>query len=159
MRIAALAGREKSQVSRVLRVLADLRFVERDPDTLRYSLGWQLFALAARAGDQRMLAAVPPLLAELVARLGETAHLSVVRGPEVVTLLSESPPHAIRAAGWTGRLVPAHCTASGRALLLDDELPALQARFGAGPLTRPGPHAPATVAELHERIASARTRG
>jgi IclR family KDG regulon transcriptional repressor len=159
MRIAALAGREKSQVSRVLRVLADLGFVERDPDTLKYALGWQLFALAARAGDQRMLAAAPQLLAELVARLGETAHLSVVRGRDVVTLLSESPRHAIRAAGWTGRLVPAHCTASGRALLLDDDLPALEARLGPGPLPRPGPNAPATLTDLHARIERGRTRG
>jgi IclR family transcriptional regulator, KDG regulon repressor len=158
-RIAALAGREKSQVSRVLRLLADMGFVERDPDTLKYALGWQLFALAARAGDQRLLAAAPPLLAELVARLGETAHLSIARGPDVVTLLSEAPPHAIRAVGWTGRRVPAHCTASGRALLLDDDLPALEARFGAAALDRPGPNAPVTVAELHERVQGARARG
>jgi DNA-binding IclR family transcriptional regulator len=159
MRIASLAGRDKSQVSRVLRVLAGLGFVERDPDTLKYSLGWQLFALASRAGDQRLLAMAPPVLSELVARLGETTHLTVARAGDVVTLLSESPPHAIRAAGWTGRLVPAHCTASGRALLLDEERPALEARFGPGPLARPGPNAPATVAQLYDRIASERPRG
>jgi IclR family transcriptional regulator, KDG regulon repressor len=158
-RLAALAGREKSQVSRVLRVLAGLGFVERDTDTLKYSLGWQLFALAARAGDQRLLAAAPPLLAELVASLGETAHLSIARGTDVVTLLSEGPPHAIRAVGWTGRLVPAHCTASGRALLLDDDLPALEARFGGRTLERHGPNAPAAVGELHDRIRNARARG
>src|SRR3712207_9368704 len=61
VRIAALTGRDKSQVSRVLRVLADCRFVERDPDTLKYTLSWELFALAARAGDQRLLSAAPPL--------------------------------------------------------------------------------------------------
>jgi IclR family transcriptional regulator, KDG regulon repressor len=159
VRLAALAGRDKSQVSRVLRVLADLGFVDRDADTLRYSLGWQFFALAARAGDQRLLSAAPPLLAELVAQLGETAHVSVARGSDVVTLLSESPPHAIRAAGWTGRVVPAHCTASGRALLLDEDLAALEARFGVEPLERSGPNAPGTVAELHDRIESVRARG
>ena len=159
MQIAALSGREKSQVSRVLRVLADAGFVERDADTLKYSLSWELFALAARAGDQRLLSAAPPLLAELVARLGETAHLSVARGPDVMTLLSEAPPHAIRAAGWTGRLVPAHCTASGRALLLDEDPSMLERRFGAGPLPQPAPNAPATLAELHDRIRGARARG
>lgn len=158
-RIAALARRDKSQVSRALRALAAMGFVERDPDTLKYSLGWQVFALAARAGDQRLLAAAPPLLAELVATLGETAHLSIARGPDVVTLLSEPPPHAIRAVGWTGRLVPAHCTASGRALLLDEDLPSLEARFGGGPLPRPAPNAPATVGQLHERIQGVRGRG
>lgn len=159
VRIAALAGREKSQVSRVLRVLADTGFVERGPETLKYSLSSQLFALAARAGDQRLLTAAPPLLAELVAQLGETAHLSVAQGTEVLTLLSQAPPHAIRAAGWTGRLVPAHCTASGRALLLDTDPPALEALFGDGALEPAGPSAPQTVADLHDRIVAARSRG
>jgi IclR family KDG regulon transcriptional repressor len=159
MRITALTGREKSQVSRVLRVLAESGFVARDQDTLKYSLSWELFALAARAGDQRLLAAAPPLLAELVAELGETAYLSVARGPDVVTLASERPAHVIRAAGLIGRLVPAHCTASGRALLLDSDLASLEARFGRGPLERPAPAAPETVTELHDRIQGARARG
>lgn len=158
-RVASLTGREKSQVSRVLKVLAASGFVERDPVTLKYTLSWDLIALAARAGDQRLLAAAPPLLAELVAELGETAHLSVLRGGEVLTLLSEQPRHAISAVGWTGRRVPAHCTSSGRALLLDHDLPALATIFGPGPLSAAGPNAPRTVAELHERTLAARTRG
>lgn len=159
VRLAALDGRDKSQVSRVLRVLAECGFVERDPETLRYSLSWEFFALAARAGDQRLLAAAPPLLAELVAKLGETAHLSVRSGAEVLTLLSEQPPHAIRAVGWTGRRVPAHCTASGRALLLDHDEEALETLLGDQPLHKLGPRAPRSLAELHERILASRAHG
>lgn len=159
VRIAELAGREKSQVSRVLRVLAGSGLVERDPDTLRYALSWELFALAARAGDQRLLAAAPPLLAELVAELGETAHLSVLSGSGVLTLLSEQPPHSIRAVGWTGRTVPVHCTAAGRALLFDHDERALEALLGDEPLPGPAPRAPRCVGELHERIVAARARG
>lgn len=159
MRISVLSGREKSQVSRVLRVLAECGFVERDPDTLRYSLSWELFALAARAGDRRLLSAAPPLLAELVAELGETAHLAVLQQGEVLTLISQQPAHAVRAVGWTGRRVPASCTSAGRALLLDDDLAGLEALLGDGPLSAPGPKAPATVAELHERIVASRVRG
>jgi IclR family KDG regulon transcriptional repressor len=159
VRIAELAGREKSQVSRVLRTLADSGLIERDPDTLRYALSWELFALAARAGDQRLLAAAPPLLTELVAQLGETAHLSVLLGTEVLTLMSEQPPHAIRAVGWTGRRVPAHCTASGRALLIDHDEVALEALLGDEPLDALGPRAPRSLAELHERIVASRARG
>ncbi len=160
MQIAARAAREKSQVSRVLKVLAECGFVERDPDTLKYSLSWELFALAARAGDQRLLTAAPALLSELVEQLGETAHLSVLRGPEVLTLLSEQPPHAIRAVGWSGRRVPAHCTASGRALLLDHDLAALEDVFGDEPLAAlAAPAAPQTLAELHKRILASRTLG
>ena len=37
--VATLLGREKSQVSRTLKTLADRGLVDRDPDTLEYRLG------------------------------------------------------------------------------------------------------------------------
>jgi IclR family transcriptional regulator, KDG regulon repressor len=159
MRISALSGREKSQVSRVLRVLADSGFVERDPETLRYSLSWELFALAARAGDRRLLAAAPPMLAELVSELGETAHLSSLQGSEVLTLLSQQPAHAVRAIGWTGRRTPAECTSSGRALLLDHDLASLEALFGSARLALRAGRGASTCKELHARIVASRVRG
>jgi IclR family transcriptional regulator, KDG regulon repressor len=39
IRIADLIGREKSQVSRTLKVLAESGFVDRDAETLQYRLG------------------------------------------------------------------------------------------------------------------------
>ena len=55
VRIAEQLGREKSQVSRALKTLAQYGLVDRDPVTLDYRLGWRLFALAARAGSQQLL--------------------------------------------------------------------------------------------------------
>ena len=49
VRIADLIGREKSQVSRTLKTLAESGFVDRDAATLQYRLGWRFFALAAGA--------------------------------------------------------------------------------------------------------------
>src|SRR3954468_984082 len=83
VRVAELVGREKSQVSRALRTLADSGLVERDAATREYRLGWRPFALAARVGDQRLLPLGPPALHELVGALGETAHLTVLDGGEV----------------------------------------------------------------------------
>src|ERR671914_1021127 len=125
VRIADLIGREKSQVSRTLKTLAESGFVDRDQSTLHYRLGWRFFALAARAGEQRLLSAAPPLLERLVKDLGETAHLSVLQGAEVLTVLSKSPSHAVTAVGWSGRTVPVYCTSSGRALLFDYDQDAL----------------------------------
>jgi IclR family KDG regulon transcriptional repressor len=121
VRVAELLGREKSQVSRTLKTLAGHGFVDRDPDTLRYRLGWHMYALAARTGRSRLLALAPALLRKLVDELGETAHLSVLEGDEVLTLLSERSPRLVQATDWSGRRVPAHCTSSGRALLLDED--------------------------------------
>jgi IclR family transcriptional regulator, KDG regulon repressor len=157
--VARMVGREKSQVSRGLKTLAELGLVDRDPDTLDYRLGWRLFALAARAGDAQLLSLAPPVLGALVTRLGETVHLSVLRGTDVMTVLSEPSPSALRATGWIGRRVPAHCTSSGRALLLDHDADALRSLFGTGALEPAGPGAPRDVGELARRVAAARAQG
>ena len=158
VRIAQLIGREKSQVSRALRTLAEAGFVERDPETLRYRVGWRLVALGLRGRDTGLVGAAPPALAELVATTGETAYLAVLAGSEVLTLASESAPHAVVAASWVGRTVPAWCSAAGRALLADDDPAELESRLGRtfGPA---GPNAPRDVAELARRIAADRARG
>jgi IclR family transcriptional regulator, KDG regulon repressor len=159
VRISELVGREKSKVSRALRTLARAGLVERDAATREYRLGWRLFALAARVADQRLLGLGPPVLRELVGALGETAHLSVLDGGEVITVLSEASPSVVRAIEWSGRAVPAHCTSAGRALLLDHDEGSLRALLGRAPLEAPGPRAPRDVAELVRRIAAARARG
>jgi IclR family transcriptional regulator, KDG regulon repressor len=159
VRIADLIGREKSQVSRTLKILAESGFVDRDTKTLQYRLGWRFFALAARAGEQRLLSVAPALLERLVENVGETAHLSVLQGVEVVTVLSESPPHAVKADGWAGRTVPIYCTSSGRALLFDHDREALSSLLSGVEFRKLRPGTVRNVEELHETIVLARERG
>ena len=157
--VARLVGREKSQVSRSLKVLEEFGVVERDAETRGYRLGWRLFALAGQAGDPSLLDAGPPLLLRLVDELGETAHLSVLQGAEVLTVLSESPNRAVQAAGWTGRTVPAYCTSSGQALLFDFERSELEALLAEVEFDCAGPRAPRDLDDLFGRISAARDRG
>ena len=118
-RLAALIGSDKSQVSRSLKILAEHGLVDRDAETLGYRLGWRLLAMAGRSSHSGLLAAAEPLLKRLVRETGERAHLSVLSGTEVLTVLSEGSDHAVQAAGWVGRSVPLHSTSAGRALLFD----------------------------------------
>jgi IclR family transcriptional regulator, KDG regulon repressor len=159
IRIAEKVGREKTQVSRALKTLAQYGLVDRDPRTLDYRLGWRLFALAAQAGRQRLLEEAHSVCQELVARLGETAHLSVLDGAEVVTLMSELSPSAIHASDGSGRRAPAHCTAAGRALLLDHDEARVAALFPGRRLPAFGPQSPRSVAELWRGIEAARDVG
>jgi IclR family KDG regulon transcriptional repressor len=159
VRIAQLVGQDKSQVSRALTALADAGLVDRDPRTRAYRLGWGLFALAARAGRPRLLAAAPGVLSELVAAIGETAHLSVLEGDAVLTLLSHSSPAVVTARGWSGRTVPITCTSSGRALLLDRSPAELQPLFAPGQPIAGTASAPGDAEELHRRILAARDQG
>lgn len=158
-RIAALAGHDKSQVSRSLAALADHGLVERVPGGRAYRLGWGCFALAARAGEPRLLEEAGPVLAGLVHEVAETAYLSVLRDTEVLTLLSQSPSHSIAARGWVGRTVPAYCTSSGRALLFDHDRASLVRLFGDGPFEVRGPNSPADAAELDRLLRRTRQIG
>src|ERR687897_3403349 len=157
--VARRLGVDKSQASRTLRTLADHGLVERDPVTRAYRVGPRVFAYASLVAQRRLLRAAPPVLAELVADLGERAHLSVLDGASVLTLLSQSPPHAVQAAGWAGRTVPAYCTAAGRALLADHDADALRALLGGVELVAHGPNTIRTLDELRARVEDAKTRG
>ena len=117
--IARAVGRERSQVSRMLKSLAACGLVEQDAATRAYRLGWQLYALAASSGDQRLLALGRPVLADLSAQTGEVALLSVLRGSRVLTVLRQDSPRLLQAGGWVGLTSPLHVTAAGRALLFD----------------------------------------
>jgi IclR family KDG regulon transcriptional repressor len=136
VRIADLLGREKSQVSRALKTLSARGFVDRDPDTREYRLGWRFYGLAARTGRSRLIALAPAILRELVASLGETAHLSVLAGADVLTLLSVPSPRLLQASDWSGLRVPAHCTSAGRALLLDEDREKPATRWSTGSSSR-----------------------
>jgi IclR family KDG regulon transcriptional repressor len=158
-RLAALTGHEKSQVSRTLAVLSDHDLVERSPIDGTFRLGWECFALAARAGEPRLIDEARTALTALVEATDEAAHLSALRGAEVLTLLTRSPTHAIIARSPVGRTIPASCTSSGRALLIDHDRDALVKRLGAGPFPSRGANAPADVDELMRRIHRTRQVG
>lgn len=128
MHLAELLEVDKSQVSRTLGTLDEHGFVERDPRTLSYRLGWRLFALAATVGEARLVRAAPTILRSLVREIGESAHLSVRQGDAVLTLLSESPSATIHAPARVGGLTPLATTSAGRVLAFDlapEELEAL----------------------------------
>lgn len=156
--LARALGRDKSSVSRQLKPLVDLGLVERDEAGL-HRLGWKLFAVAAQAGDQRLLLLAPPVMRQLATALGERVHLSIRRNEDVFTIVSEGPQQVIEANVWVGRAVPIWCTSSGRALLFDhtpEEIRALiEKSFSKGP----GSEAPQTVDEVVRRVDKARLQG
>jgi hypothetical protein len=73
-------GRERSQVSRMLKSLAATGLIEQDPETRAYRLGRPMYALTARAGDQQLLRRGSPVLRALALETGESVVLSVLRG-------------------------------------------------------------------------------
>ena len=152
-------GREKSQVSRTLKILAEYGLVDRDPDTLVYRLGWRIYALSHLAGERRLLDAARPVLVQLVAATSERAHLSVLQGASALTILSESPMRAVQVVGWVGRALPVYCSSAGRALLFDTEPADLERLLGNLRFEPLAPNTVRDVDDLAARIAADRERG
>ncbi|MBG6107013.1 IclR family transcriptional regulator [Frigoribacterium sp. CG_9.8] len=119
VRVAELAGRDKGGVSRTLATLAESGLVSRDPITQSYRLGYQLYALAARTLESRLVRASAPFLRRVVTAIHETTHLCVLRGGSVLTLASELSELAFRGLGWEGVSTAAWQTSSGRVLVSD----------------------------------------
>ncbi|NED96375.1 IclR family transcriptional regulator [Phytoactinopolyspora alkaliphila] len=158
--VARHLGRERSQVSRMLKVLAASGLLEQDQETRAYRLGWRMYHLAGRAGDQRLLALATPALRDLVARTRETALISVLQGNRSFTVARESSMQSVQAGGWVGRTSPLHSCASGRALMLhmsDEDV----ANLVHGDLQGAGlgPRAPESMRSVIDLIRQERARG
>lgn len=145
-RIAEITGRDKAVISRSLATLADAGILTRDPERLTYRIGPRLYALAARTREASLVAQARPHLRRIAQHTGETAHLSVLSGGNVLTLVSELSPREFRTAGWEGRTTAAWRTPSGRVLLSDrddDELTEWYAHHGHDqPTLGPGSTSP-----------------
>lgn len=118
--VARVLGREKSVVSRQLKSLLESGLVSR-AESGRYELSWRLFALAVRAGDQRLTKVANPLMLRLTETVRERTYLTVLADGEVLTVHSESSRRSIEAVDWVGRTVPLARSSSGMALLLDHD--------------------------------------
>ncbi|MFM7684869.1 MAG: IclR family transcriptional regulator [Actinomycetota bacterium] len=157
--VSERVGREKTQISRGLAALAREGLVERNDETLEFSAGRALLALAARAGAPELLALAQPVLERLTAALGERSDLAVLHDGQVLTVESVASASSVQAVGWTGRRTPLHCTAAGRVLLGGHTDEAIAALVGPEPLSWSGPNAPIELADLLGRIRAAKVEG
>ncbi len=159
--LARLVGRERSQVSRMLKSLKQAQVVEQDPESRRYRLGWRIGILAAQSGDQILVRAARPMMQTLVAHTGEVALLSIQEGNRSLTVMREESQNSLRAGGWVGRRSAMHSTASGRVLMFDagDELVEALTAKDLTVLERRGPMAPRNVGEVLERLRTERRQG
>src|SRR5690606_36031543 len=94
-----------------------------------YVLGPTVWRLSREYDWSRMLISIcrEPIKA-LATETGETAHLAVREGRQVFFIDHyASGTQGVVVPGQTGKLLPLHCTAHGKALLADYELTELQA--------------------------------
>jgi DNA-binding IclR family transcriptional regulator len=119
--LAIATNREKSQISRAISRLLDNGLLLRQG--LGVVVGPRLYAIARFTFEAQLVSASRGEMHGLVHKFGETVHLTVLQGLEVITIQSESPVHGFRALSWMGVAAPSYMTSSGRVLLsgLSDE--------------------------------------
>jgi DNA-binding IclR family transcriptional regulator len=120
-------GLPRSTTYHLLDTLVRAGFVAHLADEHKYGLGLAAYELAtgySRQAPLQRFARMP--LAGLVDQVGHNAHLAVMHGRDVVYLIEERAPGRPPLVTDVGVRLPAHLTASGRALLA--RLPQAQVR-------------------------------
>ncbi|MEU1300086.1 IclR family transcriptional regulator [Streptomyces shenzhenensis] len=131
LEIAAALDLPKSTTHHLLNVMRDMSYVAYWPDRRVWSLGISALEIGAaylRTGHlqhegQRHLST-------LTARTGQTSHLAVLQGTDVLYLDKREPQGSgIRLVTDVGTRLPAHLTAVGRSILAFLDHSELRARF------------------------------
>jgi DNA-binding IclR family transcriptional regulator len=111
-------GVARSTAHRLLAMLQAYGFVRQDPDTRAYVAGPALIdvgLVAVRGLD--LTERARPYLEAVSATVGETTHLTILQGRNLVFVDSVESPHPVRTGARIGVSLPAHCTSGGKAIL------------------------------------------
>jgi DNA-binding IclR family transcriptional regulator len=134
--LARTLGFPKSTVSRLASTLATEGFIKPVPGGYRLALKlYELGSLVVSGVELREVAHAR--LVHLRNVTGETVHLAVLDGAEVVYLDRIESPNTLHVFTRLGKRMPAHSTSSGKAILAFESPAALDAvvKAGLAPLT------------------------
>lgn len=159
--IARDLGLPRSTTYHLLAVLEGERFVTHLPEERRYGLGVAALEIGSAYLRQDGLERLArPLVARVAATTGGTGHLGVLDGREVLYVVKEQAAQPDPLVTEVGVRLPAHLTASGRALLA--HLPPAQVTASyptAAAVTLRTDRGPRRVSELRALLAEVRDRG
>ncbi|HEY0188475.1 MAG TPA: IclR family transcriptional regulator [Cellulomonas sp.] len=159
--IAVSLDLPRSTVYHLLSVLVDEGFVTHFAEERRYGLGVAALGLGTAYTRQAPITRLArPVVARLVAATGENGHLALLNGREVLYLIEQHAPGRPPLVTDVDVRLPAHLTASGRAVLA--RLPAAQVRAvypTAGSFTSRTGTGPRTLSELRVVLREVRRRG
>jgi IclR family transcriptional regulator, acetate operon repressor len=157
---AAELGTARSTAHRLLAMLEYHGFAGRDAATKAYVPGPALLGagLGALGGlDLRSLAR--PVLERLAERTGETVHLALLRAGDIVFLDSVESTATLRISSRVGRVMPACCTAAGKAILARLRAEELHRLYPDGRLPRMTERSLETLDQLQAELEEVRDAG
>jgi len=117
-RLAQAVGLPRSTAYHLVTAMIEEGFVVHLPDEHRYGLGLAAFEVGSGYSRQEPLQRISRrYLVGLVDKVGHSAHLAVLHGRDVLYVLEERSPGRPPLVTDVGVRLPAHLTASGRAIL------------------------------------------
>lgn len=160
--ISAMARRlgvAKSTVHRLAVTLVSEGLLEQDRENGKYQLGIALFRLGALVRRRMNVSnEARPYLFDLREKTGETVHLALLDGSEIMYVYNLESPHAIRMRSDIGVRKPAHCTAEGLAILAFQPAEVVDGIVAAG-LTSRTPNTITSPDKFLKALALVRQRG
>jgi DNA-binding IclR family transcriptional regulator len=155
--LARRANLPKSTVSRIAADLVAQRFLDRDGDLLY--LGVRLFELGQTVElPRRLRQRALPVMTELRDVTGQTVHLAILDGPDVVFVAITRGAPVFCAPAHIGGRLPAHATALGKAILASSP-PDVVSRATSTGLARRTPHTITEASMLLRQLVDIRALG
>lgn len=117
-RIVEASRMNRSNVYRYLKTLVDCGWVDYDFDTYRYRIGGKSLQIVGASLQQMDLRTIArPFLEDLAQETCLAAHLGLLHGSTVIYIEKVDSNSPILMRSRVGMVVPAYCTAMGKALL------------------------------------------
>ena len=161
MAIARECGIPKSSAHHLLNVMLGRNYVTYYEHEHAWGLGVSIFEVGSaylrRTPLQRL---GRPILESVCADTGETCHLAILHGADVLYLDKEAPAgNGPTLVTDVGVRLPAHLTAVGWAILSELPEPQVKASFGDGPMVTRTGSGPDRLDVLFKDLAAVRARG
>jgi IclR family transcriptional regulator, KDG regulon repressor len=153
-------GLSKSTVHRLLTTLAAEHLIEPNPLTGRYRLGIKLYELGTVVSTHVELhEAVAMYIDDLRTRTGETVHVGILDGSEVVYIERRESLRTLRHMVDLGHRNFASCTACGKVLLAHLPEAELDRILSSAPLPARTPRSITDPSRLRDELSLVRQRG
>lgn len=157
--VLAVSGQPRGTLHRQLSHLVQEGLLELRPDHA-YVPGLRLLKLASASWARNEFRAVAaPFLEALHRQTGETVHLGVLRGREIIYLDKVESRQAVRMNSQIGNASPAYCTGVGKAALAALDAEALDALLSGLEFRRFTPQTITSRAALLDELARIRLSG
>lgn len=157
--IAQRAGMPRASAHRMLSALREIGFIEQDARNGSYSLGIGLFELGSLAlSNMDLLREAKPYMDRLSRLTGESAHLGVFNGFDVIVVEREEPTERVARGLQPSESSPAYCTGVGKAALAFQREEVIERCIENG--LKPFTHKTITAPDaLRQELAQIRGRG